>query len=63
MYFFICIINTFNQDLKDLQAVSLAQKIVGYSSNNKIFLVSKCCWSFRNRSVLVLLFFRSHLSY
>ena len=56
MYFFACIVNTFNQAFTDLQTVSFAQK-----ANIFIFilLVSKCSWLFPNRSILMI--FSSHL--
>ena len=59
MYFFACILNKFWQTFTDLQAVGLAQK--SWTIANIFLLVSKCSWSFPNRSVLIFLSFSSSL--
>ena len=54
MYFFACLINTFKQaltDLQDLEVVSLVQEYKKSWTIANMFLVSKCSWSFPNKSI------------
>ena len=60
MYFFACILNKlFLADFYRFQTVGLAQNL--WTIANIFLLVSKCSWSFPNRSVLIFLSFSSSL--